>query len=177
MWHATCTQGNRVESRLLVVGSQIANLTPDPSFDHNLCFRCPNGSCEHILDIYIPRAFQWYRNASIQWVLTPTNALWKFGSSHGLQLPKWEFPWECEGSFPHILLHSREYEMWLLGFLLALILASPCLGCEPNARVATKVNLYMMRVLHRLLKNKLKWGYCTKRRKIKNTQWGYCIEK
>jgi hypothetical protein len=51
MWHVTWKQGNWVDSRLLVVGSQIANLTPNLSFDHNLCFRYPNGSCEPILDI------------------------------------------------------------------------------------------------------------------------------
>ncbi len=61
MWHATYTQGNRVDSRLLVVRSQIVNLTLGPSFDHNLCFRYPNGSSEPILDIYVPRAFQWYK--------------------------------------------------------------------------------------------------------------------
>jgi len=55
--HATCTQGNWIDSRLFMVGSQIANLTPGPSFGHNLCFRCPNGSCEPILDTYVPRAF------------------------------------------------------------------------------------------------------------------------
>jgi hypothetical protein len=51
MWHATCTQGNWGNSQLLVVGSQTANLTPNPSFGHNLCFKCPNGSCEPILNI------------------------------------------------------------------------------------------------------------------------------
>jgi hypothetical protein len=51
MWHVTFTQGNRVNSWLLVAGSQIVNLTLGPSFDHNLCFKCPNGSCEPILDI------------------------------------------------------------------------------------------------------------------------------
>jgi hypothetical protein len=40
-----CTQRNRVDSWLLVVGSQTANLTPDLSFGHNLCFRCLNGQC------------------------------------------------------------------------------------------------------------------------------------
>ncbi len=54
MLHATCMQGNWVDFKLLM-GSQIANLTPDPSFGHNLCFRCSNGSCEPILDIYVPR--------------------------------------------------------------------------------------------------------------------------
>jgi hypothetical protein len=29
----------------------------------------------------------------------------------GLQLSKWELTWECAGSFPHTLLHSREHEM------------------------------------------------------------------
>jgi hypothetical protein len=29
-----------------VVGSQIANLTPGPSFAHNLGDRCPNAQCE-----------------------------------------------------------------------------------------------------------------------------------
>jgi hypothetical protein len=60
--HAIFTQGNWVDSRLLVVRSQSANLTPDLSFGHNLCFKCPNGSCEHILDIYVSITFQWYKD-------------------------------------------------------------------------------------------------------------------
>ncbi len=75
MLHATFTQRNQVDSLLLVVGSQIVNLTPGPSFGHNLCFRCPNGSCEPILDIYISISFQWYRNSSFHWILTPAIAL------------------------------------------------------------------------------------------------------
>jgi len=51
MLHAIYTQGNWVDSRLLVVRSQTANLIPDPSFGHNLCFRSSNGSCKPILDI------------------------------------------------------------------------------------------------------------------------------
>ncbi len=61
MSHTTWKQGNRVDSRLLMVGNQIANLTPDLSFGHNLCFKCPNGSCEPILDIYVSIDFQWYK--------------------------------------------------------------------------------------------------------------------
>jgi hypothetical protein len=49
--HATCTQGNWVDSRPPVVGRQIASLTPGLSFGHNLCCKCPNGPCEPILDI------------------------------------------------------------------------------------------------------------------------------
>jgi hypothetical protein len=47
-----------VDSRLLVVGSQTASLTPGPSFAHNLGYRCPNGQCEAIFYIYASRPFQ-----------------------------------------------------------------------------------------------------------------------
>ncbi len=47
-----------VYSRLLMVGSQTANLTPGPSFAHNLGCRCPNDQCEAIFDIYSLRPFQ-----------------------------------------------------------------------------------------------------------------------
>ncbi len=47
-----------VDSWLLVVGSQTANLTPGPSFAHNLGYRCPNDQYEAIFDIYASRTFQ-----------------------------------------------------------------------------------------------------------------------
>jgi hypothetical protein len=50
-----------VDSRLLVVGSQTASLTPGPSFAHNLSCRCSNDQCEAIFDIYVSRPFQWYQ--------------------------------------------------------------------------------------------------------------------
>jgi hypothetical protein len=46
--HVACMRGNRLNSWILVVGSQIANLTPDLSFGHNLCLRCSNEWCKHI---------------------------------------------------------------------------------------------------------------------------------
>jgi hypothetical protein len=51
-----------------------------------LCCKCPNESCEPILDIYISIAFQWY-NSSMRGVLTFTIALWRFGNPPRLQLP------------------------------------------------------------------------------------------
>ncbi len=55
----------------------------------------------------------------------------------GTSPPKVEALWECEGSFPHTFFHSR-------ASLLARNLASPCLGCEPKARLATfKRNIVM----------------------------------
>jgi len=62
MLHTIYTQGNQVNSRLLMVGSQTANLTFDPCFSHNLCFKCPNSSCELILNNYILISFQWYKD-------------------------------------------------------------------------------------------------------------------
>jgi hypothetical protein len=61
MSHSCCRRREEVKSRLLVVGSQTANLTPDLSFAHNLGCKCPNGSCKAILDIYTSRTFQWYK--------------------------------------------------------------------------------------------------------------------
>jgi len=119
MSHTTWTQGNRVDSWLLVVESQIANLTLGFSFGHNLCFRCPNGSWEPILDIYVSIAFQWYKEIFKPMVFDPYNRPLKIRKSIGTLT----FIWECEGSFPHTLLHSREHEMWPPGFPLG---PQPC---------------------------------------------------
>ncbi len=59
--HSTWTHQGRVDSQLLVVGSQTASLTPGPSFVHNLCCRCLKCSCEAIFDIYASRPFQQYK--------------------------------------------------------------------------------------------------------------------
>jgi hypothetical protein len=61
MSHLSRRQREEVDSRLLVVGSQIVSLTPGPSFAHNLGFRCPNGQCEASFDIYVSRPFQWHQ--------------------------------------------------------------------------------------------------------------------
>jgi hypothetical protein len=81
--------------------------TPDPSFGHNLCFRCPNEQCEPILDIYVSRAFHWYKERNKPLRFDPSNrslkfrestgtpssnlevtlGVWRFTSSHSLTLP------------------------------------------------------------------------------------------
>jgi hypothetical protein len=58
MLHSQSARRERVDSQLLVVGSQIANLTPDPSFAHNLGGRCPNDQCKAVFDICASRPFQ-----------------------------------------------------------------------------------------------------------------------
>jgi len=100
VFHAICTQGNRVDSWLLVVGSQIANLTPDLSFGHNLCFRCPNGSCEPILDIYISIVFQWYKKLFELMGFDPYNRLLKIQESIGTRTPKMEVHLRVWGFIP-----------------------------------------------------------------------------
>ncbi len=61
MSHSRSTRQEQVDCRLLVVGSQIASLTPGPSFAHNLGCQCPNDQCEAIFDIYVSRPFQWHQ--------------------------------------------------------------------------------------------------------------------
>ncbi len=60
MSHSWIGHREEVDSRLLVVGSQIASLTLSPSFAHNLGCRCLNCQCEGIFDIYVSRPFQWH---------------------------------------------------------------------------------------------------------------------
>jgi len=114
MSHATYTQGNWGDSRLLMFGSQIGNLTPGSSFGHNLCFKCPNGSCKPILDIYVSRDFQLYKKLINPMGFDPYN--------HSL---KRELTRECKGSFPHTLPHSWEHEMWLSCLILGPHLHKP----------------------------------------------------
>jgi hypothetical protein len=124
----------------------MGNLTFDPSFGHNLCFKNPNGSCKFILKFKFQEFFNDIRNFLIQWVLALAIALWRFGSPLGLQLPKWELTWDYGGSFLHNLLHSREHEMWFSGSLLAHTFASPCFDREPKARVATIVPSHIIMI-------------------------------
>jgi hypothetical protein len=102
MSHSCWWRREKVDSRLLVVGSQTASLTPGPSFAHNLSCRYPNGSCEAILDIYTSRPFQWHKEHSNArrfdpWDRalnfresrkTPTSHFWECGL-HLTLIPKW----------------------------------------------------------------------------------------
>jgi len=93
MCRTSPTHTSWVDSQLLVVGSQIANLTPSPSFDHNLCCRCPNGSCKAILDIYTSRTFQRYKKHFNSRCFDPCNRALNFWESQ--RTPKSHFR-ECE---------------------------------------------------------------------------------
>jgi hypothetical protein len=110
MWHVTCTYENLGDSSLLMVVNQIANLTLDLFFGHNLCFKYSNGLCEPILNIFVLKKFQWYKKIFNPMNFDPCNYLLIFfesiktpipnmGIHLGVHLRVW-------GLFPHILLHS-----------------------------------------------------------------------
>ncbi len=137
MLHATCTQGNWGDYWLLVVKNQIGNLTPDLSFGHNLCFRCPNGPCEPILDIYIPRAFQWYNKNFNQWfwprqLLSEDSGIhWDFNSQNGSSL------WSVRVYSLTLFYIHESMKCDSRASSWPATLASPCLGCKPKATIAT----------------------------------------
>jgi len=139
MSHDICTHGNRVDSRLLVVENQIANLTPGLSFGHNLCFRCPNGQWEPILDIYVLRAFHWYKKFLKPLSFDPCNRPLKIRESTRTPTPKVELPWGVRvySLTPSHTLESMLCDSQLLSWpttlqTLALVM-SPRLGLrQPN---------------------------------------------
>ncbi len=88
MLHATCMQGNWGDSWLLMVGDQIANLIFGCSFGHSLHFMYSNGSCEPILNIYLPRYFQWYKELFNPMSFDLYNRLLKIQESIGTLIPK-----------------------------------------------------------------------------------------
>ncbi len=119
MWHATCTQGNRGNSRLLMVGNQIGNLTPGPSFGHNLCVKYSNGSCELILNIYVPKAFHWYKEIFNPIGFDPCNCSLKIWESIRTSIPKveahlgaWRFIPSHSPTFPGAWNATFELHSW-----------------------------------------------------------------
>jgi hypothetical protein len=100
MFDATCMQGNRGDSWLLMVGNQIANLTHGPSFGHILCLKCENESCKPILDIYVPKAFQWCKELLNPLGFDPCNCSLKIWESIGTPTPKVGAPLGVWGFIP-----------------------------------------------------------------------------
>ncbi len=92
-----CREG--IDSRLLVVGSQIVSLTPGPSFAHNLGCRCLNCQCDDIFDIYVSRLSNDTKNTPMRGVFPLAVELWTFRSPGGLQIPNFS---KCWASPPHL---------------------------------------------------------------------------
>ncbi len=97
MSHSTCTHWGRVNCRLLVIGSQIGNLTPGLSFVHNLCCKYLNGTCKVIFDIYTSIPFQRYKEHIKARCFDPCNRTLSFWESR--RIPKSSLR-ECE-CHPH----------------------------------------------------------------------------
>ncbi len=127
MWHATCTQGGQGSSWLLMVRSQIGNLTFGLSFGHNLCFNYPNGSCKPTLDIYVLKYFQWYKLFN-PLGFDPCDRSLKIREPIRIPIPKLRAHlrvWRFIPSHFSTLSHSQEHEMWLSGFTLGSHLCKP----------------------------------------------------
>ncbi len=88
MWHATWTPIIQGDSRLLVVGSQIDTLITGFSFGHNLCCKYSNESYDPILDIYVLKAFQWYKCFFNPMNFHPSICSLKIQDSVGTPTPK-----------------------------------------------------------------------------------------
>jgi len=141
MSHATFTQKNLVDSWLLVAGNQTTKLTIGLSFGHNLCLKCPNGSCEPILDSYVSIVFQWYKELFNPLGFDPCDHSLKILKVHrDSKLQKWKLPWECEGSFPHTFLHSWAFS-WPATLQALALGASPKLGLRQPKNVLIKTFL------------------------------------
>jgi len=102
-----------------MLGNQIGNITPNPSFGHNLCFKCPNGSHNPILDIYILRDFQWCKEVFNPMFFDLWNRLLKIWKSIRTPTPKvgahlgvWGF---IPSNFPTLLGTWNVTPMLLLG--------------------------------------------------------------
>jgi hypothetical protein len=131
MSHVACTQGNWVDSQLLMVGSQTANLTPDPSFAISFTIRCPNGSCEPILNIYISIAFQWYEKLLEPLGFDPCNHSLNIWESTGTLTLNMGVPLGVWGFFPSHSFALSRHENATFELSLGLHL------CKPFALVAS----------------------------------------
>jgi hypothetical protein len=118
MSHSSCRRRIWIDSRLLMVGSQTVNLTPDPSFAHNLHCRCPNGSCKAILDIYTSRPFHSYKEHPNARCFDPCNRALNFRESR--RTPTSHF-WDCEfhlHTYPKVRLRHHYLLAFVINFFI-----------------------------------------------------------
>jgi hypothetical protein len=107
--HAPSARRERADSGLLVVGSQIASLTPGPSFAHNLGCRCSNGQCKAIFDIYASRPFQWHQEHFNARCFGRCCRTLNIRESRKTQSPQ---HWECWASPPHLAKVGLRQPKW-----------------------------------------------------------------
>ncbi len=112
----------------------------DFSFGYNLCFKCPNASCKLILDIYIPRAFQWYKKIHNPMGFDPYNRFLKIRKSIGTPTFKMGIHsrvWRFIPSHSPTLLGAwdviPEFPFWLAPLQTFALVTSPRLGLQQVA--------------------------------------------
>jgi hypothetical protein len=119
-------QGNWIDSRLLMIRNQIANLTLDLSFGHNLCFRCLNKSCKPILDTYI--SFQWYKKIFNLLGFNLRNRSLNIRESTRTPTPKVEVPLGVWGFIPSHFLSLLGFLSWPITLQALALVTSSRLG-------------------------------------------------
>jgi hypothetical protein len=127
MWHAPCTYVIQGDSRFLVVGNQIDTLNLGLSFDHNLCCKYSNGSCKLILNIYISRNFQWYKEVFNPMNFGPSNWSLEIWESLG-SVWAYSFTVSCTPGRVNVILELHSWPSPL---------HAPCFGHELKAKVVT----------------------------------------
>jgi hypothetical protein len=137
MWHATCMKINWGDSWLLMVGSQIGNLIPGLSFGHNLGFKYLNWSCKLILDIYVPRDFQWYKKKFNPMIFDLYNCPLNIRESIETPTPKvgahlgvWGFISSHSPTHPRAWNVTPEFHFWPTPLQALAMVASPRLGLQ-----------------------------------------------
>jgi hypothetical protein len=115
---------------------ELGGASPGSSFDQNLCYKYLNGSCEPILDIYVPRAFQWYNEIFNPMSFDPL-------PSKNLKV-HWDSNSQSESSLGSAGVHSftlsyipESMKCYSCTSLLAQIFANLCLSRKPKVRVVT----------------------------------------
>ncbi len=141
MWHATCKHVIQGDYWILVVGNQIDTLTSDLSFGHNLFCKYSNGSWYPILDIYILKYFQWYKEILNPMNFEPSNCSLKIWDSVRIPNSQSGSPLGSVWAHSITLFHTpgsvnvtAKLHSWLAPFH-ALAFQYPFLGYEPKVRV------------------------------------------
>ncbi len=124
-WYVACHLHARKLGQFLTFSGWELNCQFDsqPSFSHNLCFNCPNGSCECILDIYVLRTFEWYKEVFNPLGFDLCNRFLNIQKSIETPISKVEALLGVWGFIPSHFPTLPKHEMWLLGFILG---SQPC---------------------------------------------------
>jgi hypothetical protein len=120
-----------------MVGSQIANLTPTLLLAITCVSSVQMGHASPFQISTFQELSNDIKNPSIQWVLVPAIALWKFKSPFGTPTPKMGVHLGVWGFILSFFCTPRSIRCDSWDSLLVRILASPCLGRKSKVRVVT----------------------------------------